>query len=99
MWWLLSRASQVAPPSDERKRPEAFDSMKAYTTWVSEGATTTSTRPQEPAGRPLFAAAVSAVQVLPPSALRNRPLPLDVSGPSPPERYVQPLRRKSHIPA
>src|SRR4051794_12336685 len=60
---------------------------------------TTSTRPQGPAGIPLLTAAVTGVHVLPPSADRKSPLPLGASGPSPPERYVQPLRRKSHIPA
>src|SRR5215468_5377722 len=49
------------------------------------------------AGRPL--AVASDAQVLPPSVERNIPLWLDAPGPSPPERNVQPLRRKSHIPA
>src|SRR5262245_29154063 len=40
-----------------------------------------------------------SVQLLPPSFERNSPLPLGASGPSPPERKVHPLRRKSHIPA
>src|SRR3954452_10769346 len=48
-------------------------------------------------GRPL--AVASDAQVLPPSVERNIPLPLGEVGPSPPERNVQPLRRKSHIPA
>src|SRR5215470_3015769 len=60
----------------------------------SDGAIATSARPHGGGGSPLTAA-----QVLPPSALRNRPLPLWASGPSPPERNVQPLRRKSHSPA
>ena len=60
---------------------------------------TVSTRPHGFAGRPAFVFAVSSVQLLPPSAERNRPLPLGASGPSPPERNVQPLRRKSHMPA
>src|SRR5215469_8486481 len=60
---------------------------------------TTSTRPHGLAGIPLFVCAVSSLQVLPPSAERKRLLPLFASGPSPPERKVQPARRKSHIPA
>src|SRR6516165_4699521 len=47
-------------------------------------------------GKPLFAASVTSVQDLPASAERNRPLPDGLSGPSPPERNVHPLRRKSH---
>ena len=43
--------------------------------------------------------ASSSVQVAPPSVDLKRPLPLGASGPSPPERNVQPLRRKSHMPA
>src|SRR6266567_1279757 len=65
----------------------------------SEGAKVTSTRPQGFGGRPALDSAVSSVQVVPPSAERNNPLPLKASGPSPPERKVQPLRRKSHNPA
>src|SRR6185436_5514591 len=63
------------------------------------GAIATSTRPHGVAGRPLLADAVSAVQVRPPSVERCRPEPLAASGPSPPERNVQPRRRKSHSPA
>src|SRR2546423_3417378 len=47
-------------------------------------------------GNPLFASGVTSVHVLPPSAERNNPLAEGLSGPSPPERYSQPLRRKSH---
>src|SRR5687767_8299136 len=65
----------------------------------SDGACTTSTRPHGFSGSPLFVFAVSSTQVLPPSAERNMPLPLNASGPSPPERNVHPLRRKSHMPA
>src|SRR5207248_2885975 len=50
-------------------------------------------------GNPLFASGVTSVHVLPPSAERNNPLADGLSGPSPPERYSQPLRRKSHIQA
>src|SRR5215813_4877126 len=63
----------------------------------SEGANTVSTRPHGIAGRPL--AVASDTQVLPPSVERNIPLPLGALGPSPPDRNVQPLRRKSHSPA
>src|SRR2546422_6013727 len=65
----------------------------------SEGAKVTSTRPQGFGGRPALDSAVSSVQVVPPSAERYKPLPLRASGPLPPERKVQPLRRKSHSPA
>src|SRR5215813_2126954 len=73
--------------------------MSAYTTFASEGAITTSTRPHGLAGMPLLVCELSSAQVLPPSAERKRLLPLFASGPSPPERKVQPARRKSHIPA
>src|SRR5437773_10191076 len=59
----------------------------------------TSTRPHDPAGNPLFVSLTSGVQVLPPSGERKSALPLGAAGPSPPDRYVQPLRRKSHRPA
>src|ERR1700693_3706835 len=59
----------------------------------------TSTRPQGFGGRLAFVLSVSSVQVFPPSRDSKRPLPLGESGPSPPERNVQPLRRKSHMPA
>src|SRR5262245_14445100 len=59
----------------------------------------TSRRPHGFAGRPLPVSLFSSLQVFPPSALRRRVLPLAASGPSPPERNVQPLRRKSHSPA
>src|SRR6185295_10931652 len=49
------------------------------------------------AGRPLLA--VIGAQVRPASVERNMPLALAAFGPSPPERNVQPWRRKSHIPA
>src|ERR687887_2377213 len=61
-----------------------------------EGAMTTSTRPHGCGGSP-FPSMV--FQVFPPSAVRKSALPLGASGPSPPERNVQPLRRKSHVPA
>src|SRR5205823_8856671 len=48
-------------------------------------------------GNPLFASGVTSVQVLPPSFERNNPLADGFSGPSPPERYSQPFRRKSHM--
>src|SRR5438105_14260414 len=49
--------------------------------------------------KPLFASGVTSVQVSPPSFERNNPLAEGLSGPSPPERYSQPLRRKSHMQA
>src|SRR5512138_1496771 len=97
MFWLASRCSQVAPPSDERYSAEAFDSTSAYTMRASDGAYTTSTRPHGPGGRPL--AVAIDVQVRPASVERYMPLALAALGPSPPERNVQPLRRKSHMPA
>src|SRR5262249_41939959 len=63
------------------------------------GATATATRPQGLGGSPRALRSSSGVQFAPPSLLLNNPLPLGASGPSPPERKVQPLRRKSHIPA
>src|SRR5437667_11883576 len=71
--------------------------MNAYTTLGLDGATATATRPHGLDGSPL--APLSSVQDAPPSLLLNRPLALGASGPSPPERNVHPLRRKSHIPA
>src|SRR5580700_1016758 len=59
----------------------------------------TATRPQGFAGKPLALFSSSSFQVAPPSVDSKRPLPLDAVGPSPPERNVQPFRRKSHIPA
>src|SRR2546430_11881304 len=53
-------------------------------------------RPYGFARKPLLACGVISVQRLPPSALRYRPPPENAVGPSPPERNVQPLRRKSH---
>src|SRR6478672_5755273 len=68
-------------------------------TFESEGAVTTSTRPHGFGGSPALPLSVSSAQVFPPSAERYSPLPEGAFGPSPPERNVQPLRRKSHIPA
>src|SRR5205809_7434928 len=70
--------------------------MNAYTTLGLDGATATATRPHGLDGSPF--ALLSSVQDAPPSLLLNRPLPLGALGPSPPERNVHPLRRKSHIP-
>src|SRR6185437_6420521 len=47
-------------------------------------------------GSPRPGCAVSSTHDLPPSSLRNSPLPEAAFGPSPPDRKVQPLRRKSH---
>ena len=64
-----------------------------------DGATVTATRPQGFDGSPLALFSSSSVHDAPPSVVLNRPLALGASGPSPPERNVHPLRRKSHIPA
>src|SRR5215831_4061172 len=64
-----------------------------------EGAIATASRPYGFFGKPLLASGVISVQVLPPSVERNSPLAEGAVGLSPPERYSQPLRRKSHIAA
>src|SRR6266571_4332839 len=56
----------------------------------------TAIRPYGFLGKPLLASGVISVQVFPPSAERNNPLAQGAVGLSPPERYSQPLRRKSH---
>src|SRR5262245_830021 len=71
----------------------------AYTILGFDGAITTSTRPHGAAGNPGFELGVSGVQVLPPSRVRYSAEPLAARGSSPPDRNVQPLRRKSHRPA
>src|SRR5262245_27331287 len=98
MNWLLSRSCQVAPPSLERYSAESFDSMNAYTIFESDGAIATSIRPQGARGSPL-APSANRLQVRPPSVVRYSALPLGASSEAPPERKVQPLRRKSHSPA
>src|SRR6267378_5005374 len=105
MFWLRSSACQVRPPSSERYSPflGGSASMNAYTTSGLEGATATATRPHGLAGNPAApgegGGACSSVQVAPPSLLLNKPEPLGAPGPSPPDRNVQPRRRKSHMPA
>src|SRR3569623_2381927 len=64
---------------------------------ASDGAYATSTRPHGAAGK-LFACE-TVCQVRPASLDRNIPLALGAVGFSPPDRNVQPLRRKSHMPA
>src|ERR1041384_4575840 len=71
-----------------------------------DGATAIAVRPQGfggnvfAGGAPEPAARVAnSVNDLPPSFDMNMPLPDVAVGPSPPERNVQPLRRKSHRPA
>src|SRR5271165_6386936 len=59
----------------------------------------TASRPQGFAGRPFAVFSSSSFHVAPPSAVRKKALPLAAVAFSPPERNVQPLRRKSHIPA
>src|SRR5712692_7612538 len=68
-------------------------------TFGFEGAIVTAIRPQGFAGNPLALFSSSSCHVVPPSAVLKTPLPLVAAGPSPPERNVQPLRRKSHMPA
>src|ERR1041384_238030 len=100
MFWLRSSACQVLPPSLERYRPffGTAASMNAYTTSGLDGATATAIRPHGLVGKPAAPAGISD-QVAPPSVVLNNPEPLGAVGPSPPERKVQPRRRKSHIPA
>src|SRR5437763_14659482 len=62
-------------------------------------ATAIASRPYGFFGKPLFAEGVISVQVGPLSVERNNPLAESAVGLSPPERYSQPLRRKSHIAA
>src|SRR5665213_1016598 len=64
-----------------------------------EGAMVTASRPHGPLGRPLAPSACSSLQLAPPSMVTKRPLPDGASAFSPPDRNVQPLRRKSHRPA
>src|SRR6266702_3080362 len=64
-----------------------------------EGAIAIASRPYGFFGKPLFASGVISVQVFPPSVERNNPLAEGAVGLSPPERYSQPLRRKSHMAA
>src|SRR5438876_2267244 len=97
MFWDLSRFSQVLPPSSDRYNAGSTPSIKEYTILLFEGAYSTSIRPYGLAGNP-FLPASNSLQFLPPSMERKMPLPLGASGPSPPERKVQPLRRKSHMP-
>src|SRR2546425_2039412 len=101
MAWLRSSACQVRSPSSDRYSPFFGPSawMNAYPTLGFEGATATATRPHGLVGRPLALWASSSVHDAPPSVVLNRPLPLGALGPSPPERNVHPLRRKSHVPA
>jgi hypothetical protein len=101
MFWLRSRIVHVAPPSSDRYSAlrGGTASMNAYTTLGFDGATVTATRPHGLGGSPLAVDESSCFHVVPPSVLLNRPLPLGASEPSPPERNVQPLRRKSHMPA
>src|SRR5712692_3423 len=56
----------------------------------------TAMRPHGFAGSPAALFSSSSRQVAPPSAVWKNPLPLGAVGFSPPERNVQPFRRKSH---
>src|SRR2546423_3047460 len=62
-----------------------------------EGAIAMAKRPYSFFGKPLFASGVISFHVSPPSSERNSPLAEGLSGPSPPLRYSQPFRRKSHM--
>src|SRR5438874_13113069 len=64
-----------------------------------EGAIFTAIRPYGFFGKPLLASCVISVQVLPPSVERNNLLAEGAVVLSLPERYSQPLRRKSHMAA
>src|SRR6267143_4159293 len=101
MFWLRSSICHVLPPFSERY--SAFcggtASMKAYTISGLDGATFTATRPQGLGGNPEALADVSSLHDAPPSVVLNSPEPLGAVALSPPDRNVQPRRRKSHIPA
>src|SRR5205809_7339712 len=73
--------------------------MKAQATLGWDGATVTAPRAQGLDASRLALFSSCSVHDAPPSVVLNRPLALGASGPSPPERNVHPLRRKSHIPA
>src|SRR6266513_2638978 len=98
MFWLRSSICHVLPPLSERY--SAFcggtASMNAYTISGLDGATAIATRPQGLGGSPPpeAVALVSSVHVAPPSVLLKRPEPLGAPALSPPERNVQPRRRK-----
>src|SRR5690242_14263258 len=99
MLWLRSSIFHVLPASSLRYSALSGGtaSTNAYTTSGFEGATVTATRPHGFGGRPVLA--LRSVQVAPPSVVLNNAEADGAVGPSPPERNVQPLRRKSHIPA
>src|SRR5712691_1441309 len=101
MFWLRSSICHVLPPFSDRY--SAFcggtASMNAYTMSGLDGATATATRPHGFGGSPDPLADVRSLQVAPPSVLLNSPDPLRAVSLSPPERNVQPRRRKSHMPA
>src|SRR4029077_5233384 len=59
----------------------------------------TAMRPQGFAGSPLALLSSNSFQLAPPSAVWKKLLPLGAVAFSPPERKVQPFRRKSHMPA
>src|SRR5206468_9317303 len=98
MFWLRSSICHVLPASLDRYSALSGGtaSMNAYTTSGFDGATATATRPHGLGGSPL---PVSSAQVAPPSVLLKTPEALGAVALSPPERNVQPRRRKSHIPA
>src|SRR5260370_17519300 len=99
MQLLRARSSRVLPPSSDRKRALRVDWMMAYTTFGFDGALVQAIRPQGCAGSPLALLSSNSFQVAPPSVVWKRPLPLGAVAFSPPERKVQPFRRKSHMPA
>src|SRR5260370_42662663 len=76
-----------------------MDIITTETTVGFDGTILTAIRPHGFAGSPLALFSSSSFQVLPPSAVWKKALPLAALESSPPERNVQPFRRKSHIPA
>src|SRR5438445_11816453 len=101
MFWLRSSICHVLPPLSERYSALSGGtaSMNAYTMSGFDGATATATRPHGLGGSPEPAATVRSVHVAPPSVLLKRLDALGAVALSPPERNVQPRRRKSHMPA
>src|SRR5712671_1331191 len=98
MFWLRSSICHVFPAFSDRYSALSGGtaSIMAYTTSGLDGATATATRPHGFGGRPEPDAAVRSVHVAPPSVLLNRFDALGAVALSPPERNVQPRRRKSH---
>src|SRR3989442_6340813 len=101
MFWLRSSICHVLPPLSERYSALSGGtaSMTAYPMSGFDGATATATRPHDFGGSPEPAATVRSVHVAPPSVVLKRLDALGAVALSPPERNVQPRRRKPHMPA